>query len=417
MGFGMGGIVIVGTGQAGFQAAASLRQGGYKGDVTLVGDEAGLPYGRPALSKAYLMGKTDATGLELRPASFFADQGLTLTRGERVVAIDPSPQRVTLGSGTRLAYDHLVLAMGSRNRPLPVPGADLPGVHQLRTLADADAVKAELDRISRVVIVGAGFIGLEFAAVCAGRGLSVTVVEGLPRILARSVSPTMAAAIEAAHRAAGVRFVFETAVSGIEGQGRATGVRTRDGAVLPADLVMIGIGVMPNQELAAEAGLPVGNGVEVDAWLTTADPAISAIGDCAHHPSPHAHAGKARIESVQSAVDAGRCVAARLNGQPHPHVAVPWFWSDQGANKLQIAGLGSPHDFAVSRGDPGRDAFSVFCFRDGRLVGVESLNRPADHMMARRLLERDSGLTPEQAADPAYDLKSLAIRGPSVSPA
>ena len=408
----MSGTVIVGSGQGGFQVAASLRQGGYKAPITLVGDEASLPYGRPALSKAYLLGKTDAVGLELRPAAFFSDNDVTLRFGERVAVLRPDRREVELASGALLAYDHLVLATGSRNRPLPVPGTDLAGVHQLRTLADADAVKVVLGTIRNVVIVGAGFIGLEFAAVCASKGLHVTVLEGLPRVLARAVSPIMATAIEATHREAGVHLAFGAAVSGIEGQGgHVTGVSTQAGDTYPADLVMVGIGVIPNQELAAAAGLPVSNGIDVDEHLLTADPAISALGDCAHHPSPHAHAGKVRIESVQGAVDGARCVAARLNGQPTQHVTVPWFWSDQGAYKLQIAGLAAPHDLSVTRGDAASGAFSVFCFRGGRLVGVESLNRAADHMVARRLLDGASGLTPEQAADVGFDLKALAQKG------
>ena len=408
----MSGTVIVGSGQAGFQVAASLRQGGYKAPITLIGDEAGLPYGRPALSKAYLLGKTDATGLHLRPAAFFKEHDVILRAGERVAALRPERRDLELQSGATLRYDHLVLATGSRNRALPVPGTDLAGVHQLRTLADADAAKAALEAVRDVVIVGAGFIGLEFAAVCASTGLRVTVLEGAPRALARAVSPVMAAALEETHRQAGVHFAFGAAVSAIEGQGsRVTGVRTQTGEFYPADLVMIGIGVVPNQELAAAADLPVSNGIDVDETLLTEDAAISAVGDCAHHPSPHAHTGRVRIESVQGAVDGGRCVAARLNGQPSPHVAVPWFWSDQGAYKLQIAGLAAPHDLAVPRGDPRSGAFSVFCFRDGRLVGVESLNRPADHMMARRLLDGASGLMPEQAADTGFDLKTLAGPG------
>ncbi|MDX7950612.1 FAD-dependent oxidoreductase [Lichenihabitans sp. Uapishka_5] len=405
----MSGTVIVGTGQAGFQIAASLRQGGYASPITMVGDEEALPYGRPALSKAYLLGKTDAVGLELRPAAFFADNAVTLRRGERVMEIRPDRRETRLSSGATLPYDHLVLATGSRNRPLPVPGADLAGVHQLRTLADADVLKLAISQIRRVVVVGAGFIGLEFAAVCAARGLAVTVLEGAPRALARSVSPVMAEALEATHRAAGVVFAFGAAVRAIVGEGgRVTAVETADGQSHPADLVLVGIGVLPNQELAAEAGLPVSNGIDVDATLVTADPAISAVGDCARHPSPHAHEGRVRIESVQGAVDGARCVAARLNGQPVAHGTVPWFWSDQGAYKLQIAGLAAPFDRAVIRGDAASGAFSVFCFRDGRLVGVESLNRPGDHMVARRLLDGPASLTPDQAGDPGVDLKALA---------
>ena len=404
----MNGIVVVGTGQAGFQLGASLRENGYAGPVTLVGDEPGLPYGRPPLSKAYMLGKTDAAGLSLRPEAYFAEHRLSVRGGERAAAIDRAGRRLLLASGETLPYDHLVLAAGARNRPLPVPGADLPGVHQLRTLAEADALKAALAGATSVAVVGAGFIGLEFAAVCAQAGMPVTVIEGLDRPLARAVSADMAALIEASHVAAGVRFLFGSAVSRIVGPERARAVALADGREVAADLVLVGIGVIPNDALAASAGLRVENGVAVDAMLATEDPAISAIGDCASFPSPHADGARVRIESVQNAVDGARCLAARLAGRPAAFAAVPWFWSDQGPLKLQIAGLSGPQDQAVRRDAPGAGV-SVFRYRDGRLTSVESLNRPADHMIARRLLQAGRGLTPDQAADPGFDLKALAL--------
>ena len=404
----MNGIVVVGTGQAGFQLGASLRENGYAGPVTLVGDEPGLPYGRPPLSKAYMLGKTDAAGLSLRPEAYFAEHRLSVRGGERAAAIDRAGRRLLLASGETLPYDHLVLAAGARNRPLPVPGADLPGVHQLRTLAEADALKAALAGATSVAVVGAGFIGLEFAAVCAQAGMPVTVIEGLDRPLARAVSADMAALIEASHVAAGVRFLFGSAVSRIVGPERARAVALADGREVAADLVLVGIGVIPNDALAAAAGLRVENGVAVDAMLATEDPAISAIGDCASFPSPHADGARVRIESVQNAVDGARCLAARLAGRPAAFAAVPWFWSDQGPLKLQIAGLSGPQDQAVRRDAPGAGV-SVFRYRDGRLASVESLNRPADHMIARRLLQAGRGPAPDQAADPGFDLKALAL--------
>lgn len=404
----MNGIVVVGTGQAGFQLGASLRENGYAGPVTLVGDEPGLPYGRPPLSKAYMLGKTDAAGLSLRPEAYFAEHRLSVRGGERAAAIDRAGRRLLLASGETLPYDHLVLAAGARNRPLPVPGADLPGVHQLRTLAEADALKAALAEATSIAVVGAGFIGLEFAAVCAQAGMPVKVIEGLDRPLARAVSADMAALIEASHVAAGVRFLFGSAVSRIVGPERARAVALADGREVAADLVLVGIGVIPNDALAAAAGLRVENGVAVDAMLATEDPAISAIGDCASFPSPHADGARVRIESVQNAVDGARCLAARLAGRPAAFAAVPWFWSDQGPLKLQIAGLSGPQDQAVRRNAPGAGV-SVFRYRDGRLTSVESLNRPADHMIARRLLQAGRGPTPDQAADPGFDLKALAL--------
>ncbi|KAB7787267.1 NAD(P)/FAD-dependent oxidoreductase [Methylorubrum populi] len=404
-------IVIAGAGQAGFQAAASLREAGFSGSLILVGDEAALPYQRPPLSKAYLAGKTDARGLLLRQESFFAEHRIDHRAGTRVTALDRGARQVQLSDGGSLGYDHLILATGTRNRTLPVPGADLAGVRQLRSLDDADALRAAIEGIRRIVVVGAGFIGLEFAAVCAARGLSVTVIEAAERVMARAVSPETSQAFRAFHEEAGVAFLFGAGVTAIKGEGgRIVAVRTADGQSLPADLVVVGIGVVPNQELAEEAGLAVRDGIEVDAFLATSDPAISAIGDCVRFPTRFA-AGlpggdRVRIESVQNAVDQGRCLAARLTGRPAAYDAVPWFWSDQGPRKLQIAGLAAPDDAGVLR--RAGAGFSVFRFRDGRLSAVESVDRAADHMAARRLLAAGRTLTPEQAADPGFDLKALA---------
>ena len=404
-------IVIVGAGQAGFQAAASLREAGFSGSLTLVGEEAALPYQRPPLSKAYLAGKTDARGLLLRQESFFAEHRIDHRSGTRVTAIDRAERSLLLSEGGPLAYDHLILATGTRNRALPVPGADLAGVRQLRSLDDADALRSAIEGIRRIVVVGAGFIGLEFAAVCAARGLSVTVIEAAERVMVRAVSPETSEAFRAFHEEAGVRFLFGAGVTAIEGEaGQVAVVRTADGQALPADLVLVGIGVVPNQELAAEAGLAVRDGIEVDAFLATGDPAISAIGDCVRFPSRFATGmpggDRVRIESVQNAVDQGRCLAARLTGRAAAYDAVPWFWSDQGPRKLQIAGLAAPGDASVLRRIGA--GFSVFRFRDDALSAVESVDRPADHMAARRLLASGKALTPEQAADPNFDLKALA---------
>ncbi|KQT46686.1 pyridine nucleotide-disulfide oxidoreductase [Methylobacterium sp. Leaf456] len=406
----MSGILIVGAGQAGFQAAASLREAGLTGPLTLVGEEAQPPYQRPPLSKAYLAGKTDARGLLLRQETFFTEHAITHRRA-RATGIDRAENRVRLEDGDALAYDHLILATGTRNRALPVPGADLVGVHGLRSLDEADALKSALEHAKNIVVVGAGFIGLEFAAVCAARGLSVTVIEAAPRVMARAVSAETSQAFRDFHEAAGVTIFFGVGVSAIEGaDGHVTSVALANGKNLPADLVLVGIGVVPNQELAAEAGLTVQDGIAVDAFLATSDPAISAIGDCARFPTRFA-AGlpggdRVRIESVQNAVDQGRCLAARLTGRPAAYDAVPWFWSDQGPRKLQIAGLGSPEDSSVLR--RAGAGFSVFRFRQGRLAAVESVDRPADHMAARRIIAAGRSLTPEQAADPAFDLKALA---------
>ncbi len=409
-----GTVVVVGTGQGGFQVAASLREEGFDGRVILVGDEIDLPYQRPPLSKAYLTGEADKDLVRMRPGKFFTEHGVELRVGEPVTGIDRARQRVVLASGEALPYDHLVLALGARNRPLPVPGADLDGVLQLRTLGDAEALRQRLDAAREVVVVGAGFIGLEIAAVAAARGIPVTIIEATDRPMARALSPEMSGFFRGAHERRGIRFVFGTTVVRVLGtDGRATGVETADGRRFAADLVLVGIGVIPNAELAADAGLAVANGIVVDEHLQTSDPAISAIGDCATHPCRFAAAGPVRIESVQNAVDQARCVAARLAGRPAPYASLPWFWSEQGPLKLQIAGLAMPHERAVVRGDPTQDGkgggFSVFCFDGGgRLVGVESVNRPLDHILARKLMTLGINITPEQAADPGFDLKRHA---------
>ena len=406
------GLVVVGGGQAGFQVAASLREAGFADPVTIVGDEPFLPYQRPPLSKAYLAGKTDGEGLRLRPDAFFTEYRIAVRTGTRAVAIARAARTLRLGDGSDLAYDHLVLATGARNRPLPVPGADLTGVHQLRDLADADALRAALETARRVVVVGAGFIGLEFAAVAATRGLDVTVIEAADRPMARAVSAETGAFFRAAHESLGVRFAFGAGVAAITGEGTCvTGVRLSDSREMSADLVVVGIGVLPNQEIAAEAGLSVADGVRVDAVLATDDPAISAIGDCTRYPSVFAAGlsadGTVRIESVQNAIDQGRCLAARLAGRPAAYTALPWFWSDQGRYKLQIAGLSAPSDRSVQRG--AGEAFSVFRYRGERLVAVESVNRAGDHMIARRILGAGRMLSPSQAADPDFDLKAFAM--------
>lgn len=398
-------VVIVGAGQAGFQLAASLRQDGFEGDITLVGNEPGLPYQRPPLSKGYLTGKVNAQGIQFRPEKFFTDHRIRLLHGE-ADAIDRTNLRVTLRDGTALAYDHLVLALGAHNRALPVPGAELRGVFGLRTREDADALAARLDSARNVVVVGAGFIGLEFAAVAATKGAIVHVLELGDRPMARAVTPQASAFFSEAHRGWGVQLDFRRGLLRIAGEGGdATAVETTDGRKLPADLVVVGIGVLPNVRLAAEAGLDIENGIRVDPYLLTSDPAVSAIGDCAFFPSQHADA-HIRLESVQNAADQARAVAARLTGKPAPYAAVPWFWTDQGDLRLQIAGLLAGHDSTVTIGKPQERQFSVLCFQRGHLVAVESVNRAGDHMAARRIIARRSTCSPQEAAASGFDLKA-----------
>jgi len=402
---GPAGVLIVGAGQAGYQLAVSLREGGYDGPVRLVGDEPGLPYQRPPLSKGYLQGDGVSDLLAFRPQAYFDKHAIEVRGNTRVAAIDRTGHRVVTEASETLDYAHLVLATGTRNRPLLVPGHDLAGVHALRTHAEAEALRVGIQAAAEMVVVGAGFLGLEAAAVAAARGTRVDVVETTQLPMGRAVSAVVSQAFTRHHQRQGIRMHLGVGVARLHGaQGQVTGVELSNGTTLPTSLALVCIGVIPNTELAAEAGLPVANGIVVDEFLATEDPAISAIGDCAAYPNRYAN-GAVRLESVQNAVDHARCLAARLLGKPAPYHAVPWFWSDQGEWKLQIAGFTAGCDTFVPRGDvDGRD-FIVYAFRDGRLAGVETVNRPADHVAARRLLATTARITPEMVAAPDFDLR------------
>ncbi|HKS88129.1 MAG TPA: FAD-dependent oxidoreductase [Stellaceae bacterium] len=402
-------VVIVGAGHAGFQLAASLRQHGFDGAIRLIGDEPGLPYQRPPLSKEYLQGKIGLDLLLMRPEAFYRDHRIDYLPGVRVNEVDRAGRRVHLDTGERLEYRHLVLATGARNRVPPIPGAELDGVCYLRTLAETDALRERLAAAERIVVIGAGFIGLEFAAVARATGRHVHIVELTDRVMGRVVSVPTSLHFAAAHRHAGVEFGFGAQVVRIAGHaGKVDHVELAGGERLAADLVVVSIGVVPNAELAASSGLAVANGIVVDETLATADPAVSAIGDCAAFPCSHAEGRPTRLEAVQNAADHARCVADRLIGKPHPYAALPWFWSEQGPLRLQIAGLTTGHDQTVLRGEAERGEFSVFCYKGGRLVGIESVNRPADHAHARRLLAAGREVTPDQAADAGFDLRAAA---------
>ena len=399
-----GPILIVGAGHAGFQLAASLRQHGYGERIALINDEAHLPYQRPPLSKAYLKGTGVPDSLMFRPDKFYRDQNVDLV-ADHAVAIDRGARKLKLGSGASLDYGHLVLATGARNRLLDLPNANLPDVKYLRILDESEALRHRIAVRRQVVVIGAGFIGLEFAATARIKGLEVDVIELAPRVMARAVTAEVSEYFQQRHRAAGIRIHLGVQATSIEAEGdNVTGVSLSDGRHLPADLVVVGVGVLPNIELAAEAGLAVASGIVVDEHLLTSDPHISAIGDCALFTSAR-FGGSLRLESVQNATDHARCVAARLTGDAKPYDGQPWFWSDQGDDKLQIAGLTTGYDRVVVRGDPAQKSFSAFCYRSGRLVGIESINRAGDHMFSRRLLGMNRSIEPEQAADTGFDLK------------
>ncbi|MHA7986244.1 NAD(P)/FAD-dependent oxidoreductase [Rathayibacter sp. CAU 1779] len=397
-------VVIIGAGQAGYQTAASLRQHGFDGSITLLSDEAELPYQRPPLSKGYLLGTLDERRLAHRQERWYEDQRVTLLH-DAAVGIERASHTVTSASGAELTYDHLVLATGARNRNLQLTGSDLDGVTGMRTKADADSLAARLHPGSNVIVVGAGFIGLEFTSVAAALGATVHVFELADRPMGRALTDATAEFFRVAHERRGVRFDFGQGLTSIDGSGgRVTGVTTGDGRTLDADIVVTGIGVVPNTALAEAAGLEVENGIRVDAKLVTADPHISAVGDAVSFPCRHLGGVPIRLESVQNAADHARHVAARLMGKADDYGALPWFWSDQGEYKLQIAGLSQGYDRLVdlSAVDAGQKA--VLCFRDDRLVAVETVNRPGDHMIARRLLAGSPGLTVREAEQPGFTL-------------
>ncbi len=400
-----GPVVIVGAGHAGFQLAASLRQNGFGERIALINDEGHLPYQRPPLSKAYLKGAGGPDSLMFRPEKFFHDQHVELI-ADRAVSIDRGARKVTLASGAPLDYGHLVLATGARNRLLDIPNANLEAVRYLRILDESEALRHRLAPGQRVVVIGAGFIGLEFAATARAKGLEVDVIELAARVMARAVTAEISEYFQLKHTAAGIRIHLGVQVTSIESDGdKVVGVSLSDGRHIPADLVVVGVGVLPNVEIAAEAGLPVASGIIVNDHLLTADPNISAIGDCALYAS-HRFGGSLRLESVQNATDHARCVAARLTGKDEVYDGMPWFWSDQGPDKLQMVGLTTGYDRVVVRGDREQGAFSAFCYKSGQLLGIESVNRAGDHMFGRRLLGANRSITPEQAADAGFDLKS-----------
>ncbi|MFE7843313.1 NAD(P)/FAD-dependent oxidoreductase [Streptomyces sp. NPDC057474] len=410
--------VIVGAGQAGVQVAASLRQEGYRGRVVLVGDEAEQPYERPPLSKAILLGAATEEQIRLRADGFYAANGIELLTGERVTHVDRVQRRLRLAGGGELGWDHLVLATGARPRVLGLPGTGLAGVLPLHSLGDARVLREQLSDARRIVIVGGGFIGLEFASACADK--DVVLLEAADRLMGRAVTQPVSAFFAGAHAARGVRIELSIGATEFVGSsGRVTAVRTTRGALHPADLVLVGAGSLPETQLAERAGLAVRDGVLVDSTLRTSDPQVFAVGDCARFPGAHHTAGGTtiRLESVQNAMDQARHVARQIAaGEVSEFRALPWFWSDQKGLGLRIAGLGQGHTQTHVLGDPDAGAFSVLVFREERLVTVESVNRPGDHAAARRILSSGAIVTLRDVAASGFTLKAAA-RGGTVSTA
>lgn len=391
-------IVVIGAGQAGLQTIMSLRQTGYEGDITLVGDEAFLPYQRPPLSKAYLSGNMERERLFLKPDEFFTENNVTLKLNTSVESLDAAAKSVTLSNGETLSFEYAVIATGSRPRQLNVPGRELANIFDLRGMADIDAMQPHFVEGKKLVVVGGGYIGLEAAAVAAGMGLSVHVLEAAPRLLARVAEPEISDFYTRIHQAHGVTLVTESQMTGFVGDGAVSGVEMADGSIIDADIVITGIGILPNVEIAETAGLAVENGIVVNEVGQTSDAHIFAAGDCTSHPNDLL--GRTmRLESVPNAIEQGKAVASAICGTPKPYHQVPWFWSDQYDVKLQIAGVPTQIDSKVLRGDDSSNSFAWFYFTGDKLTGVTAINRPAEFMAGRMLIEKS--LKGELSADPA----------------
>ncbi len=402
-------IAIIGAGQAGLQAAVSLRQAKFVGAVTLFGDEPTPPYQRPPLSKAYLKGELERERLFLKPLTYFEQHDVDLRLGERVRLIDRGGRKLVLESGVEEPYDRLLLATGAPPRRLIAPGADLQNIFYLRSLADSDALRGILSSTGRVLIVGAGYIGLEVAAVARAAGREVTVLEMADRVLARVASPPVSDFFEARHRESGVDLRLGATLKGFLGrEGAVVGAELVSGEVIDCASVLIGIGAVPAVELAASAGLEVDGGVIVDERARTSDEAIWAAGDCTNFPSP-LYNRRMRLESVPNAIEQAKVAATNMAGGDAVYDATPWFWSDQYDVKLQTAGLSEGHDERVQRGDPGSGRFSIWYFAGRRLLAVDAINDPAAFAASKRLIGTEIS-SPEAIANAEFDLKSLLVK-------
>ncbi len=399
-------VLIIGAGQAGAQTAIFLRQNKFDGAITMIGDEAYVPYERPPLSKGFLSGDVEFERMAMRPESFYADKHIDLRLKTRVSHIDRVQKTVGLESGEVLRYGKLVLATGGRVRRMICPGADLPGVHYLRNTDDVLGFRDRLVAGCRLVIVGGGYIGLEVAAVAVKRGCTVTVLEMMPRVLNRVVAPELSEFYTRVHRDAGVDIRASETVTGFEGTGALSGVRCSDGTVIAADVAVIGIGIVPNVELAVEAGLPVDNGIVVDDCARTIDGDIFAAGDCTNHPS-RSVGERLRLESVPNALGQGKAAALAIVGAPVPYDEVPWFWSDQYDLKLQMVGLSKPGDQVVIRGDMAARKFSACYLRDSVFVACHAVNTAKDFLQAKKLVSARVRPDPSLLADPTRPLQSF----------
>ncbi len=401
-------VVIVGAGHGGAQAAIALRQNGFEGSILMIGRDSEPPYERPPLSKEYLARDKPFERILIRPLQFWDDKGIALKLSAEVLTLDAGAKSVTLRSGELVGYGKLIWATGGAPRQLDCAGFDLPGIHSIRDKLDVDRLITELDAGSRTaVVIGGGYIGLEAAAVLTKLGCSVTVVEALPRVLARVAGEELSRFYEAEHRSHGVDVRLSTTVAAIEGDRRATGVRLADGEVLPCDTVVVGIGIVPATEAVRAAGAMGENGVEVDRYCRTSLADVYAVGDCAAHRNDFAEGRLLRLESVQNASDMATVAAKDICGKPEPYHEIPWFWSNQYDLRLQTVGLSLGFDSAVVRGDPATRSFSVVYLRDSRVIALDCVNSVKDYVQGRKLVEAQFRADPATMANAAVPLKDL----------
>jgi 3-phenylpropionate/trans-cinnamate dioxygenase ferredoxin reductase subunit len=399
----MTGIVIIGAGHAAGQAAASLRQAKFEGPITIIGDEAHVPYQRPPLSKQYLAGTQPVDKVYLRAEKFYADKDIQLMLDTRATQIDPSTKTINLDNGETIAYEKLLISTGSRPRKLSIEGSDLSGIHYLRTMDDVDGIRADVKPGANLVIVGGGYIGLEVAAVGIELGMNVHVLEMEERILQRVTTPKMSAYYHKLHSDRGVHIHTQTGVTGFSGNGRVEKVLCGDES-FAADIVIVGIGIIPNIEIAEEAGIHCDNGIVVDDHCCTSDPDIYAAGDCTNHPNPLLNK-RLRLESVPNAMDQARVSTANMLGDDKVYAAIPWFWSDQYELKLQMVGFSADGDSQVLRGDMEKHQFAIFYLKDGKVVAADAVNSPKEFMLCKQMIGKPAD--PAKLADPETDLKSL----------
>ena len=401
-------VVIIGAGHAGGSVAAQLRQAGFAGSITLIGEEPVVPYQRPPLSKAWLAGTSNLDHVILRPGEWYREADVDLRLDTIVTGIDRAARRVALSGGETISYDALIIATGARPRVLGIPGEDLAGVLSLRTLADAEALKAAMIPGKTIALIGAGYIGLEVAASARKAGLKAIIIEREARSAARVASETMSGFLERYHGDHGVDFIFNAAASGFAGTDTVTAVELADGRSIPCDLVLVGAGVVPNDELAREAGLECGNGIIVDGEARTSDPAIFAIGDVSYRPL-ELYNTQFRLESVPNALEQARCVAHVLSSTPPHAPEVPWFWSDQYDLKIQLAGLPLDATSQLVRGDPASGKFAVFHMRGNRVRAVEAVNAPPEFMFGRKLIAAGTPVDLERLADVSVSMKQVVL--------